>query len=111
MIFFACGRGRYQELMMSITRALVSDFNLEECAVIVEEDWRMDTGQVPPNGSMSERQLCKSLFELVDTWVDSIQATDYLEWLQGLFSGTPCRSSHFAIEKHLLRTVVLAVLI
>ena len=60
---------QYQTLMMSITQALVSDFNIEECIAIVEEDWRMDTGQCPPVGSMTERQLCKSLFELVDTCV------------------------------------------
>ena len=75
----------YSTVFARITKALVPDFDRSQAENMLASDWEADNGGFPaPAGSMTKEQLHVALFELVDTWVDVVDATAYVQWLYAL---------------------------
>ena len=72
----------YIQMVRKIYKAVVEDYDEDDCQQTAEEDWDADS-----RGKyyLDQEAVYNSLFELADLWTNSIEAEDYADFLSGLF--------------------------
>lgn len=80
------GQNTYMTLDNMILRCLLGDQPDEALQKIADDDWISDSegSAAAPFGGLSDVQLRKALFTLADVWCDSIEETEYEQFLHTL---------------------------
>ncbi|OQR96573.1 hypothetical protein ACHHYP_15129 [Achlya hypogyna] len=72
----------YTQLFLRIHKFLIELFNIDDSTVKIQEDWARDTNG--ESSGLDYEMFHLSLFELIDLWCDSVDATDYIHLLYAI---------------------------
>ena len=75
-------KDEYIRLCLRISKLLLPDFEREEAARVVEQDWENDSAGT---GSLDYNLFYNALYELADMWTDEIDPQQYADFLKKVF--------------------------
>jgi hypothetical protein len=88
-------RSVHARMLRACTEKEDIDMTKEEMDEAFEDDWEMDSGG---DGSVQKEDFLDSLFQLTDTWCETVELdeyTGYLKWLQARMFKAPDRWFNF----------------